>query len=185
MDEVTAVVLAAGLSQRFGGPNKLLLPWADSTVVGAVVRALAACPVRVLVVLGRDPMEILLAVAPADHVFNPRFEEGIGTSIAAGAAASTGAVMVVLGDMPDLRPEVVLDLLSAEAGPDSIVVPVYDQAPDRPGHPVLFGARYRERLMALRGDEGARSLLEANHDRIVRIPVPGRLDDLDQKRAAT
>lgn len=185
MDEVTAIVLAAGQSQRFGGPNKLLLPWGDTTVVGAVVRALAACPVRTLVVLGRDPMEVMEAAIPADHVFNPRFEEGIGTSIAAGAEAATGAVMVVLGDMPALRPEVVLALLAAHPGQESIAVPVYADTPDKPGHPVLFGANYRARLMGLRGDEGARSLLGSNSERVVRVLVSGRLDDLDQNRAAT
>ena len=62
---VGAIVLAAGLSRRMGpGVQKLLLPFAGSTVLGHVVAQVSAAPVeRVVVVVGTDP-RVAAAAAP-------------------------------------------------------------------------------------------------------------------------
>jgi molybdenum cofactor cytidylyltransferase len=180
---VSAIVPAAGLSRRMGGPNKLLLPWKDTTVIGAVVRTLLACGLEVLVVTGRDAEEVAQAATPARTVFNPRFEDGLGTSIATGAGAckGDGGFLIALADMPNLRPHVVWDLLIrlSHASPDAIVAPVYKEDAGRLGHPILFGAKYQDALMALGGDAGARAILQTHQDKVLRVPVSGRLDDVD------
>lgn len=183
MRAVSAVVLGAGLSKRMGGPNKLLLPWADGTVLGSVLGALRQCELDVTVVTGRDAAEVERVADGARCAFNPGYEEGLGSSIAAGVAASPAgsACLVVLGDMPGLDPAVIRALLEAfqPVAPDAIVAPVYSKRPDRPGHPVLFGSVHRAALMRLGGDEGARSILQAHRDRLVLVPVEGQLSDLD------
>ncbi|MFI5385473.1 MAG: NTP transferase domain-containing protein [Fimbriimonadales bacterium] len=184
MRAISAIVPAAGLSSRFGGPNKLLQPWGDMTVVGAVVRTLLDCGLRVVVVTGRDADLVAKAVEPARAVFNPRFEEGLGASIAAGVAASgpVAGFLIALGDMPGLQEGTVRALLTEFEGspPDSIWAPVYAGEPDRPGHPMLFGSAYREALQALTADEGARRIVRANRDKLRLLPVPGDLNDLDR-----
>lgn len=163
-----------------GGPNKLLLPYGDTTVVGAVVRTLLSCGLQVVVVTGRDAREVAEAVAPAQTVLNPRFHEGLGTSIAAGVAEVPEGdhVLIALGDMPGLRPDVVRALVAC-ADTDKIVAPTYTDQPGVPGHPVLFGARFREHLIQLEGDEGARRVIEANSGCVVRIEVSGTFEDVD------
>ena len=183
---VSVVVPAAGLSRRFGGPNKLLQPWGKGTVVGAVVGALLSCGLPVIVVTGRDADLVAEAVTPAKAVYNERFAEGLGTSIACGvdACPDCDGFLVALGDMPELRPDVVQALLSSFNDAAAILAPVYEAEPDRPGHPVLFGSAYREELSCLEGDEGARSVMVANKDRIKLIPVIGGLDDIDEPAAS-
>ena len=50
------------------------------------------------------------------------------------------------------------------------------------GHPVGFAARYRAALMALSGDEGARSVVAANAADVMTIEVddPGVVRDVDR-----
>ena len=182
MRTVSAIVPAAGQSTRFGGPNKLLQPWNGTTVVGAVVRALRESRLEVVVVTGRDADLVADAVEPAQTVFNPRFETGLGTSIAQGVAnAPEGGYLIALGDMPGILPEVVISLLEAyeQGTSDAIIAPIYADQPDRIGHPVLFGSNYRQNLIALHGDQGARSIIDSASQKLVRISVPGRLPDID------
>lgn len=178
---VSAVVPAAGLSRRMGGPNKLLLPWEGGTIVGCVVRTLLQCVDQVVVVTGRDADEVAAATPGAEHVFNARFEEGLGTSLATGAAACrTGnAFLIALGDMPSLTAETMDLLLAAYEEDGDIVAPVYGSEPDRTGHPVLFGPAYRGELEALRGDQGARPVITAHPAKLLKVAVRGFLLDID------
>lgn len=175
------MVPAAGLSRRFGGPNKLLQPWNGTTIVAAVVRALIDSGLEVVLVTGRDAERVAEATPGARPVFNSHYEEGLGTSIAVGVVAvpAGSGILIALADMPNLRAETIQAILSAYTDEMDIVAPVYESEPDRPGHPVLFGSAYRDELMALAGDEGARSILKRHRDRLRLIRVPGTLDDID------
>lgn len=181
MNPVTAIVPAAGLSRRFGGPNKLLQPWGDTTIVGAVIRTLLSCNLPVVVVTGRDADEVAEYCGGASIAHNPRYEEGLGLSIAVGAyrVPEGHGVLITLGDMPDLRPEVVRTIVGNLQKPTDILAPVYLDEPDRPGHPVLFGTSYREVLTSLRGDEGAKAVMQENRSHLKLIQVEGNLTDID------
>jgi molybdenum cofactor cytidylyltransferase len=176
---VEAIVLAAGLSRRMGGPN----PYEDTTVIGAVVRALVAAEMPVTLVTGRDA-ELVSAAAPGAKAFyNERYMEGIGSSIAAGAALiqQAAGIMVVLGDMPGLQASVVRRLVTEfeRAPTGAIVGPVYSDEPDRLGHPIIFSIHHRPALRTLSGDIGARGIIEENRASLIEVPVEGRLDDVD------
>ncbi len=180
MHAVSAVVPAAGLAKRMGGPNKLLLPYGETTVVGVVVKTLMECGLDVVVVTGRDADLVEKAVAPARTVFNPDFEQGMGTSIAVGARAvpEGNAVLIALGDMPALIGETV-DAILASGSEDKIIVPHYLGNPDVPGHPVLFGSSFRWALTRLSGDTGARPIIESNPDSVVTVHFRGALKGID------
>lgn len=184
MRAVSAIVMAAGNSSRMGGPNKLLLPWGQGTIIGSTVKSLGLCLEDIVVVTGRDADLVGCAVAPFRTVFNEEFSQGLGTSIAAGVAACPHAegFLIVLGDMPGLAPSVVLALLQtfATAALDAIIAPVYESEPNRTGHPVLFGADHRGALLTLTGDEGARAVIKAHPQKLALINVPGSLGDIDQ-----
>ena len=163
-----------------GGPNKLLLPYDDTTVVSAVVRTLLDCGLDVVVVTGRDADDVRRAVGPARTIHNPDFEKGLGTSIAAGVRAVpvTNAVLIALGDMPALREDVV-NALVTHASSSNIVVPRYIDDPDTPSHPVLFGSAFRQSLTDLRGDKGAMSVIKQYSSSVMSVPVSGSLHDID------
>jgi molybdenum cofactor cytidylyltransferase len=184
---VSAVVLAAGESKRMG-KKKEVLPVAGEPMVGVVVRKLLSADAidEVIVVLGHRADEVGAALSGIaderiEFVGNRRYAEGMGTSLALGASAcswGTDAVIVVLADAPFFRVEDVDALVAAHEKGARIAVPVFA---GRRGHPVLFDGKYRERLEALSGDTGARSILESEKSAVVEVELgdDGFLVDID------
>lgn len=185
---VAGVILAAGRSTRMGGgASKLLLPWGPDgkPIVATVAATLRAAGLqRVVAVLGHQagPVADALASTGVETVRNPEHERGLSTSIASGvrAAGDADGWLFALGDMPAVCAPTVralLDAFAAAASP-AIAVPVCG---GRRGNPVLFGAAWREELLGLQGDRGAKGLLAAHAGSVVEVPVAdeGILADVD------
>jgi molybdenum cofactor cytidylyltransferase len=106
----------------------------------------------------------------------------MATSIAAGVVAIRERVdgfLIVPGDLPRLRFETLESLVEAfqAAGSSGIVVCATSHGWSSP---TLLGTDYREQLLRLSGDEGAKSILQANVDRVVEVRVPpDELKDVD------
>lgn len=189
---IGAVVLAAGRGERFGGAKVLAEVRGIALVRHVVDRLRLAGVSSVVVVAGPAPDGIRAALAGTDAevVVNPAPENGMSTSLALGVAALPDAVdafVVALGDQPFIDASVVRSL--GETWRDSNAAAVVPMYRDGRGNPVLFDASMRRRLQALEGDMGARDLLVAMGDRVLRIPVdadaprdvdtPGDLQALD------
>lgn len=180
---IRTLLLAAGRSGRFGA-DKLVTPLPDGKpMVLATAEALRAGGADLLAVVGaaREPARAgaaaLLRQAGIDVLDCPESAHGLGHSIACGvrASADAGGWLVALGDMPFVQPATVRRLLQALASGAALVAPVHR---GRRGHPVGFGARWRSELTDLRGDTGARALLEAQQASLLRIEV----DDAGTRR---
>ncbi len=172
---IWAIVLAAGESRRMG-TQKLLLPFGDTTVVGAVVRtARTSRADRTLVVLGADREAIrreLEHVGKIDFIVNENYPLGMLSSIRAGFKALPGnasAAVVVLGDQPFLLSRVIDEVVAAyEAGRKGIVIPTFQ---GRRGHPVLVDLKYRDEVLAIDPADGLRRLMLAHPDDILEVDV--------------
>jgi CTP:molybdopterin cytidylyltransferase MocA len=125
--------------------------------------------------------ECLLQQAGVPVVECPEAVDGMGLSLAAGVQASADAAgwVIALADMPFVAPDTVRRVATAVAAGGSIVAPVYR---GERGHPVGFGSDLGPALAALRGDEGARTVVSANRDRLLLLPVDdaGILRDIDR-----
>lgn len=180
-----AVVLAAGFSRRLPGENKLLKPWRGQPLLMHALGTVATLGLGdAVVVTGPDTAGIgaIAGRAGLRTVHNPDAGEGMGASIAAGVRAllpGSAGIFIVLGDMPAVSVNDYHTLAAAhQALPARICVPAWE---GRRGHPVLFGADYRDALAGLSGDTGARNIL-AHHDaQVLAVPAasPGVLADLD------
>lgn len=147
---LTAIVLAAGGSRRLGAP-KQLLPFRGTTLLQhAIDTARAACDaVRVVV----NP-ELHDKVGGVEVVVNEEWEEGIGSSIRRGLEGIDGAVLLMLCDQPHVTAEHLRALIAANA---PIAATGYRGIS---GVPAFFAPRFLDELRALRGDEGARRVIE-------------------------
>lgn len=188
---IAAIVLAAGRSSRFGGGNKLLVRGPDgrAMIARTVDNVLASHARPVIVVTGHAAEEVAEVLSARDVVLvhNPDHASGLASSIRAGIDAlgdGTDGALIVLGDMPLVRPMVLdrlIDGFDPEPGRD-IVVPTYQGVR---GNPVLFGARFFPALRALAGDVGARALLAEHAAAVHEVAVAddGVLRDFDTPEA--
>ncbi|MGH7335024.1 MAG: nucleotidyltransferase family protein [Candidatus Rokuibacteriota bacterium] len=179
---IAAVVLAAGLARRMGR-QKLLLALQGKAVVRWSVEAVLSHVDEVVVVTGHEAADVRSALAdlPVRFVHNTRPEAGQGSSIAVGVAAltpTTEAVLIVLGDQPQVPPLVIPALLRAfRRGGAAIVTPLYRGIQ---GTPVVFGAKVFTELVVLTGDGGARTVVRAQPERVREVPFELPMpDDVD------
>jgi molybdenum cofactor cytidylyltransferase len=176
---VGTVVLAAGLSRRFPGRNKLLADLAGRSILARTLGVVKSAGLGdVVVVSGQDDAAVrqVAEVARFRMAHNPDYEQGMGASIATGIQSldrSMKAVFIVLGDMPFIAPETFSRLVEAlsTADGDSLrraAVPTFH---GKRGNPVLFGAGLFPELAELTGDIGARSVCTAEPGREILVEV--------------
>jgi len=165
---IVALVLAAGRGRRFSAnDNKLLEPFRGRPLFRhAVDAALSSQVAETVVVTGFDAerVERELAGLPLRIVRNGEYEEGMAASLRVGLrnAQDADAVVVLLGDMPLIRAELIDRLIALfEAGGASAVAPTYG---GQCGNPVLLGRALFPLVARLSGDAGARALLRARDD---------------------
>ncbi|WP_406839478.1 NTP transferase domain-containing protein [Streptomyces sp. AHU1] len=172
--EVVGLVLAAGGGRRLGGRPKALLPHRGRPLVEHAVEALRAggCA-RVHVVLGAEAAVVRdrASLSGCVLVDNPRWEEGMGSSLRAGLGSLEGsgarAALVSLVDQPGIGREAVARVLAAYASPLTLAAAAYE---GERGHPVLFGAAHWSGIAAAAtGDRGARAYLRAHADTVVLV----------------
>ena len=183
---LTGILLAAGRGRRFdpaGKRNKLLQRLPDGElVVGASACTLLAVFPRVVAVAPPDDGGVgdVLRQLGCEVTVCPDADGGMGLSLAHAIRHSLDAPgqgwLVALGDMPFVTPATLQALAAAIEEGAAIAAPLFE---GRRGNPVAFGARHRDDLLALDGDQGARRLLAGSPVAAIDVPDPGILRDID------
>jgi CTP:molybdopterin cytidylyltransferase MocA len=159
------VVLGAGSGSRFGGPKQLAELEGRPLVQWALDAACAATALeRVVLVLGAhaDAVEAAVSLGRAEIVRCPDWAEGIAASLRCSLDAAVGAewVVVTLADEPRLPALAIERVVAAARAAPADIRAVRATWSGRPGHPVALNARLAPQLRRLRGDRGARDLID-------------------------
>lgn len=185
---VTALVLAAGLSRRMGR-SKLLLPWAGATVLDQMLTQIKASSAdAVCVVTGgyRERIEPIVAQHGLPHVYNPDFASGdMISSIQVGwrTLAHSDGIMVTLADMPLLTAAIFDKLISTfRQQPDRIIIPTHH---GEKGHPVILPAALMPELLALEPPTPPRTVIARHAERVCEVQIGSAaiLADIDTPEA--
>ncbi|MFM2031310.1 MAG: hypothetical protein RLZZ297_75 [Chloroflexota bacterium] len=159
-ESVVAVVLAAGLSRRYGAP-KQLLPWRGTTLVRHSVATLVAAGItHIAVVVGHAAAAVRAACADASvaYVENAAYATGQASSVVCGVhwAQTHGAarMLVMPCDQPFIAPHHIQALCAAPPAQVSMY-----QVAGQPCQPSLWAAETYPLLSTLTGDAGGRALI--------------------------
>jgi len=178
------ILLAAGMSRRFGR-NKLLYPVNDNTpmLMLSAQKLVSVLPGSIVVISHElDSYAAELEQLGMYVVVNEHAERGMGSSIATGVRANQNAKswLIALADMPYIKIETIKQLADRLENGAEIVAPAYQQ---QRGHPVGFNYKYKNELLALNDDIGARHILlnHKNSLELIDTSDPGVLIDMDQR----
>jgi len=171
---VTGVVLAAGISRRLGTP-KQLLPFGDTTVLGATIEVARGCPFdQLIVTLGGAATAVREAVNldGIDTVIADDPESGCSSSLRAALSRvdpRADGIVVMLGDQPGVSREAVAKLIGSVRGAPIAVCRYSDGI----GHPFWLGRPVFGEVAELHGDKGVWRLIESGRFEVRQVPTDG------------
>ncbi len=170
VEDVGAVVLAAGQSVRMGQP-KMLLEWGKTTVIATVVQSLLDSGISQIVVVtggAHAGVEQALAEMKVECVYNPLYANGeMLDSLRVGVRSlpdTCKAFLLVLGDQPQMETRVVKQVIADyQANQHALIVPSYQM---RRGHPWLVSRELWQALLDMPSKATMRNFIHVHSGEI-------------------
>ena len=187
MQNIGAVILAAGESSRLGQPKQLLQLRGQSLVRRVVEAAEQAGCRPILAVIGSDRFKVEneLVRTHATIVENANWRRGIGTSIRSGLqlaidnSPNLEATVLLTCDQPLVDATTIEGLVSLrEKTNKAIVASAYAGTL---GVPALLDRSCFPELLALSDDHGAKTIILRDRQRVAEFPFPDGAVDIDTK----
>lgn len=158
---VAALILSAGFSSRMGD-FKPLLPLGEMTALERTIslfRSSGVEDVRVITGFHSEELEPLLTRLKTRNIVNPRYHDGMFTSVIAGAETISNGIdafFILPVDIPLVRPATIRCLLEAYDPGNDVLYPCFQGLR---GHPPLISARHVNAIVNWSGGNGLRGAL--------------------------
>ena len=173
---ISAILLAAGQSQRMGGDNKLIKKYNKKYLINHILDALIKSKVKkIIVVLGFQTSKvkkIIVEDKKISFVYNKNYKSGMASSIKTGLkriSKKNIGFLIIHADMPQISRKIINKLYEAIKSKDKeIFVPTYKR---KLGNPVGFKYSMLESLKKITGDRGAKKIIKRNKKKLYLIKV--------------
>ena len=181
------VVLAAGASVRLGKPKQLLQYEGKSLLQHVLDAAVNSDANPVIVVLGANADLVATEIDKSKvHVIkNSEWEEGMASSLRIGLKTlqkifpSAEGVIFMVCDQPHVSAELLNDLINTHLGScKPIVTCNYGETI---GPPAFFHKSLFAELMKLKGDAGAKKVIQQHGDKVATVLFTKGKIDIDTK----
>jgi molybdenum cofactor cytidylyltransferase len=174
MNDICAIVLAAGESKRMKVP-KMLLPYRDKTIIEKVIEKVISSGIeKVIVVLGSGKDDILKVTEsmPVTNCYNDNYKQGMLSSVKCGFRKldeKCKAALIFLGDQPGIDPDVIKTLIEAYSkSGKGIVIPVFNK---KRGHPLIIDSKYRDEIAGIDESGTLRDMVHKFKDDVQEVKV--------------
>ena len=181
------VLLAAGGSSRMGHPKQLLRIEAEALVTRMARRLIELQPACVVTVTGSASQAVSeqLSGLPIQIVHNPRWEEGMASSLAVGVKnlpMEIEGVLIMLCDQWQVECADLQRLVQVWNSNISHIAAAHwhDEGRRVIGPPAIFPQPLFEELTMLQGDRGARAVIEKHRERATFVAMKNARFDLNQ-----
>jgi molybdenum cofactor cytidylyltransferase len=161
VNEIAAIIIAAGESKRLGR-IKQLLPWRGNTLIEYIIQNARDCnlsPINVILGANYDLIVPIIKSSRVNILFNPRWIEGKGTSISIGInslSEKVKAVIIFIVDQPFLDEKLISALINQYEITKADIIAPYIQ--NIQSNPVLFDRSVFPELKTLKNEEGGRNI---------------------------
>ena len=179
---ISAILLAAGQSTRMKGDNKLIKEINGTALINYSIKNLLGSSIdELIIVLGFEKENIKNIIKynkKIKFVTNKNFKNGISSSIVEGVkklSNKTEAFFICLGDMPLVGQNVYNKLIKSRNNYNSkknssykkeIIIPTYD---GKKGNPILFSKQMKEEILKIKGDLGAKEIINSYPEKILEV----------------
>ncbi|MDJ0580235.1 nucleotidyltransferase family protein [Crocosphaera sp.] len=184
-NSIAVIILAAGASRRMG-QSKQLLPYKGQTLLNYITKcAIASLGNPVIVILGANAEKIKpeLASLPINIIKNNHWNQGISSSIGCGIGyiqkqdLQIDGVVFLTCDQPFVSAKLIKQLIDAYYSNNKPIIA--SQYEETLGIPALFSHTFFPELMHLKGDRGAKKIINKYPDLVYVIDFPQGKIDLD------
>tara|TARA_Y100001970_G_C14182311_1_gene830505 strand:- start:691 stop:1296 length:606 start_codon:yes stop_codon:yes gene_type:complete len=186
---ISATILAAGSSQRMYGNNKLLLPFKNKTLIGAVCQTIVDSHLEpIFVITGFENRKVTKTLPKSIDkiIYNKEWSHGIAKSINKAIISLPKNIdgnMIVLGDMPLIRVQTINKLREVFLQNNGKNI-IYADYLGRQANPVIFPRKYFEEILHLDGDKGCKKIIYKNRKSSIGVPIDSSevIFDCDTKK---
>lgn len=185
MTNCAVIILAAGSSSRLGRPKQLLPFNGKSLLENAIDVANDSIGEPVIVILGSNAeileKEILEKKVHTEE--NREWQEGMASSVRCGISAlmriapAVDAAIIMVCDQPFVSPELLNELINQQKNTGKLIVT--SQYENAIGPPALFYKTIFPELLKLKGDAGARKIIEQRKDDVATVSFKKGNIDID------
>lgn len=186
ISKTAGIILAAGMSIRFGSP-KLLTQIHGKSFIQRIVEACINSDLdHIILVLGAYADQMIKHIRSVmrepkiEVIVNTHYQEGKSQSIKQGlivAQSCFDSSMFLVADQPYLTHEIINRLLKEfQNSSKDIGVPVVDQTYR---NPMIFRKNMYPELFKLSGDSGGRLIVDAFPEKVLFVPFDDKLPFLD------
>ncbi|MDB9888628.1 nucleotidyltransferase family protein [Flavobacteriaceae bacterium] len=185
MPKIPILLLAAGASSRMG-TSKALLSWNKEPLIVSRIHNLLATGQKVYVVLGAYADMVIPTIKNLDVTIctNNNWKEGMSTSIAFAVKSIQSkedlldGILIATIDQPLVDTQHLTAILTCyKEGQQQIIVS--ESSNGWRGVPALFDAHYLDALCSLKGDSGAKKVVNAHSEKVCIVNGGEKLVDMD------
>ena len=184
-NKILKVILAAGLSKRFGLGNKILAKINKKTLIETILDRLIEIDSNqnnIIVIGGNDYNSLKKTLKKYDvkKFYNKNYKNGLGSSVSFifKKKINKNGIMFIPGDMPLISTKDFKKLINTFVhNKNKIICPCYKK---QNGNPLIIPKIYFDLLKNLKRDEGARKFLPSKD--FIHVPCSyGTIFDIDTK----
>ena len=173
---ISAILLAAGQSKRMNGDNKLIKKYNKKYLINHIIDTLIKSKVdKTIVVLGFQSSKvrkITIKNKKINFVYNKNYKSGMASSIKTGlkrVSKKNIGFLIVQADMPLISKNIINSICYAiKNNKKEIIAPTYK---GKIGNPVGFKISIIKKLNKIRGDYGAKKMIQKNKIKLALIKV--------------
>ncbi len=186
---ISAILLAAGQSQRMGGDNKLIKKYIKKHLINHILDTLIKSKInKIIVVSGfqnSKVKKIIVKNKKINFVYNKNYKSGMSSSIKTGLkriSKKNIGFLIIHADMPKISRKIINKLYEAIKNKDKeIFVPIYKR---KLGNPVGFKYSMLKKLKKIKGDKGAKKIIKRNKKKLYLVKVNAKsiFNDLNTPR---